>query len=375
MTMAPGIRFTLGCFLFTVLCMPWSSCQKDPQIIGPYTPGTKDTIFTNYFRTKTGFVAGDGAFSIPMGNGKSFLVFGDSYIDSYDPVTQTVPCIFNVHNCGVTWDIQNPVNQKTYSGIGSPGPLFSYGTSNNFWFWPGAGFANNDTIYVMLERITSSGSSFARVDTNYVACMPIANPGIVSYFIRPSRNGIDFSKSVIKDTASGFCYVYGTKKNGIGNDVFVARFPINAVKNDWQYYSSHGWTNNAMNAQSIYNDFTASFYVCRVKQKYIMISTEFSFGCDQGKNIYITTSDNPFGPFENKHSIWQVDDLLDGHYPFFYLANAHPEFDNGKNELLITYCINGYGTCVNTCINGRMNPDVYRPKAIRVAYHLLDPGL
>ena len=106
-----------------------------------------------------------------------------------------------------------------------------------------------------------------------------------------------------------------------------------------------------------------------------MISTEFSIGCDQGKNIYVSTSDNSFGPFENKHSVWKVDDVLDGHYPFFYLANAHPEFYNGKNELLITYCINGYGTCVNTCISGRMNPDVYRPKAIRVAYHLLDPDL
>src|SRR6185312_8777311 len=106
--------------------------------------------FTNYFRTKTGFIAGDGAFSIPTGNGKSFWVFGDSYVDSYDPTTKTVPCIFNVHNCGVLWDIQSPINQKTYNGNG-PGALFSYGSSNDFWFWPGAGFMNNDTIYVMLE--------------------------------------------------------------------------------------------------------------------------------------------------------------------------------------------------------------------------------
>ena len=49
----------------------------------------------------------------------------------------------------------------------------------------------------------------------------------------------------------------------------------------------------------------------------------------------------------------------------------HPEFDDKTKELLITYCINGYGNCVNTCINNRFNPDYYRPKAIRVPYKVI----
>jgi hypothetical protein len=78
-------------------------------------------------------------------------------------------------------------------------------------------------------------------------------------------------------------------------------------------------------------------------------------------------------PFTGQHSIWQVDDTINGHYPFFYMANAHPEFDNGKKELLITYCINGYGNCVETCVYGRMDPNVYRPKAIRIPYKNIFP--
>ena len=91
----------------------------------------------------------------------------------------------------------------------------------------------------------------------------------------------------------------------------------------------------------------------------------------QGKNILTATSVNPWGPFTGQHSVWQVDDTLKGHFPFFYMANAHPEFDNGNEELLITYCINGYGTCVETCNDNKMDPDVYRPKAIRVPYSLI----
>jgi hypothetical protein len=70
-----------------------------------------------------------------------------------------------------------------------------------------------------------------------------------------------------------------------------------------------------------------------------------------------------------------VDDSLNGHFPFFYLANPHPEFDNGRNELLITYSINGYESCFNSCINGRMDPNVYRPRAVRVPFKAIDPGL
>ena len=75
--------------------------------------------------------------------------------------------------------------------------------------------------------------------------------------------------------------------------------------------------------------------------------------------------------FANKKVIWTVDDTLEGNVPFFYQANAHPEYDNGKQELLVTYCINGYGDCVQTCVNGRFNPDYYRPKAIRVPYSVM----
>jgi hypothetical protein len=88
--------------------------------------------------------------------------------------------------------------------------------------------------------------------------------------------------------------------------------------------------------------------------------------CDQGKDIYLSVADKPTGPFSPREKILTVDDTVDGHYPFFYSVFAHPEFINDRNELLITYSINGYEPCVPSCVNGRMNPDYYRPRAIRL---------
>jgi hypothetical protein len=80
----------------------------------------------------------------------------------------------------------------------------------------------------------------------------------------------------------------------------------------------------------------------------------------------MATSKSPTGPFSSLKSIYTLDDVYEGHYPFFYFAVAHPEFINEKNEILVTYSINGYEPCVSACVKGRAIPDHYRPKAIRV---------
>jgi hypothetical protein len=76
-------------------------------------------------------------------------------------------------------------------------------------------------------------------------------------------------------------------------------------------------------------------------------------------------SDRPTGPFSRRQKIFSVDDAVDGHYPFFYCAVPHPEFVD-VSGILITYSINGYAPCLPTCVNDRMNPDYYRPRAIRL---------
>jgi hypothetical protein len=355
-------------FLFAVC----KRCDNSSVNVGTY----KDSVFTEYFRRTSGWVAGDGAYSIPLNNGNSLWLWGDSHIGFYDPVTKTVPCLFQVRNAGLLMGIRNPMNQTTLVSSTSHASLFYFGTDNTYWFWPGAGYQNGDTAYVFLGRIKATGGGgfgFTGVDTNYVAKIKVANMSVSGYTILPSKNGIVFNNAIVKE--GSYNYVYGIKDNGFGNDLFVARFPSANLYAKWEYYGSAGWSTNLASIQKVHSEFTSSFNICKIKNKYVLITTEFSVGCDQGKNIFSYTSDQPYGPFVNKQSIWTVNDTLQGHYPFFYLANAHPEYDNGKNELLITYCINGYGTCLNTCTGNRMNPDYYRPKAIRVPYTLIDPSL
>lgn len=353
------------------------SCKKNVTTneLGDVT--YKDSVFTEYFRRTTGWVAGDGGNSIPLNNGNSLWLWGDSHIGNYDAASNTVPCLFQVRNAGLLMGIENPGKQITYTGSSSPASWFHYGNNNNYWFWPGAGYQYQDTAYIFLTRIRATGSGggfgFEGIDTPYIAKVKIPEMTVSGYSILSSKNGIVFNNGVIKD--GNYNYVYGIKGNGFGNDVFLARFPISNIYASWEYYGHDGWSTNISSIQKIHSEFTSSFSFCKIKNKFVMITTEFSVGCDQGKHIYSYTADEPYGPFTNKQTIWTLDDTLQGHYPVFYLANTHPEYDNGKNELLITYCINGYGTCVETCVNNRKDPDSYRPKAIRVPYKAIDKEL
>lgn len=359
--------------IWLLLLVTLGSCNKNHNPPHSSSVTYKDTVFMTYFDRTTDWVAGDGAYSIPLNNGKSLWTFGDSHIGYYDSVTGTVPCLFQVRNAGLTMGIANPQIQTTYVGIGSPPSLFQVGNDNDYWFWPSKGYADNDTVYIFQGRIHSTGGpgswAFEGVDSLYVAKMLIATMDVVGYAFLGTKNDISFNSGLIKK--GNYYYVYGIKNNGFGNDLYVARFPTNNLYANWEYFSGSGWTTNILNAHKIHSEFTSSFDVVKIKGKYVLLTTEFSVGCDQGKEIYSYTSSNPYGPFNNKKTIWTVDDTLNGHYPIFYIAAAHPEYDNGKDELLVTYCINGYGECVTTCHNGRMDPNVYRPKAIRVPYSVM----
>lgn len=340
-----------------------------PFSCGKESVARKDQEFTGYFRRTSGVVATDGCYSIPLSDGRSLFTYSDSYVDNYDFATHTVPCMFQVRNALQVFSMADPSQQTTLLGTGTPASFFALGNDNSYWFWPQHGYQYGDTVYVFLQRLHTPGTGFELVDSSYIAKLHFPDLTLAGYSRLADKHGVNFGTSVVQ--ADGYRYVYGVRSASFGNDLCVARFPENDIYAAWEYYTGSGWGPDVQQAASIYSEFTSSFYVVRINGRYVLLTTEFSVECNQGKMIYAQVSDQPYGPFTGRTEIWQVDDLLNGTYPVFYIANAHPEFDNSMQELLVTYCINGYGPCETTCFGGRMDPDIYRPKAIRVPYSLL----
>jgi hypothetical protein len=365
-----GARFIWVCFASFAL----SGLSAWPSLLSP-PPAQKDKAFTEFFRQTNGWAAGDGATSIPLSDGRVLWLFGDSYVNQFDTATRTVPCLFNARNAVLLQSTNDLMHPRTLCNFKSgdkslfrPPPA----KKGEFWpcFWPGTGFQDGDTVYVYLTVIqkTAQGGMWGfKAIGQYWAKLAFPKMKVAGYVELPSFNGISFGCGFVKDEKSGYTYAFGDKQNFTASDVYVARFPTKNPESNWSFWDGENWDPNVTNAAVIAQGVSPSVNICKVKDKFLLTTTEFSVACDQGRAIYISVSDSPTGPFSPRKRIFTVDDTVNGHHPFFYSTAAHPEFINASNELLITYCINGYEPCVPTCVNGRMNPDYYRPRAIRLS--------
>ncbi|MCI0748222.1 MAG: hypothetical protein L0Y58_22685 [Verrucomicrobia subdivision 3 bacterium] len=328
----------------------------------------KDKAFTEFFRRTNGIVACDGAFSVPLSDERALWLFGDSHVDCWHD--GTVPCLFQVRNAAMVHDKADLQNVRALIGSGKGfRSLFKNSTNEDMWFWPVSGFQHLNVVYIYLSSLRKAGSGpfgFASTGQDFWGLMKFPELDIAGYQPLPDFHGIDFGAGFVDGPATNQLYAFGHKRRGIALDIYVARFGKATPATNWTFWDGQTWSAQPTNAAVIATQAATSATVCKIKDKFLLMTSEFSVACDQGKEIYVSMSDRATGTFSPRRKIFTIDDTVDGHYPFFYLPVAHPEFINTRGELLVTYCINGYDPCIRTCVNGRMNPDHYRPRAIRI---------
>ncbi len=338
------------------------------------TQAHKDPAFTEFFRRKSGWTAGDGAFSIPLSDERVLWLFGDSHVDDFEAATGTIPCLFQARNVGLLHSKKDLQNAQTLIG-NRPGfrSWLRHPVTDTEWFWPLCGFQNGNVVYVYLSALRKTGAGgmlgFESTGHDYWAKIKFPEMEAVEYAALPSFHGITFGSGFVKER--DYIYAFGGKQKGLGSDIYVARFRSAELESGWTFWDGQLWNRNVTNAVAIAQGASTSIHVCKVSNTFLLTSSAFSVACDQGKEIYISMSSGATGPFSPRKKIFTIDDRFRGHYPFFYLPIAHPEFINSKNELLVTYSINGYEPCVSSCVKGRAIPDHYRPKAIRVPLELI----
>lgn len=334
----------------------------------------KDTVVTNFFRRTSGWISSDGGFTIPLSDGRTMWLMGDSHIDDYDSATGTVPCLFQVRNSALVQPAHDWDWHHTQTLIGNGPGIRSFlknDPDDQHFIWPGAGIQIKDTVYVYCASMKNAksaleGFGFAHAGDDFMAKVHFPDMKVVGYVPLQHFNEIGFGIGFIKK--EHWVYVYGQKFDKLTNELFLARFPVSRPRVPWQFWDGGGWTGDVRKIKAIARQggVSGTFQVCAVKGRILLVSSGLSMGCDQGKDIYVSVSSGVTGPFSDPRRIYTIDDTLQGHYPFFYAVAAHPALSGHGGDLLFTYAINGYGACVPVCVHGRMNPDYYRLKAFRV---------
>lgn len=340
----------------------------------------QDSTVTTFFQRTSGSEAFDGNFSIPLADGRVVWFTNDVYYNQLSG--GWLPCLFNYHNSVMIQpSAQNWAASSTTNWTASGDPNVPNGSPALFWdlnvsryIWPGAGIQIGNYVYAYVNEIQNSGGGF--IVTNGLLANLNLTTHQVNYQSLPSLDSINFGIGMIKN--ANYVYVYGYKNAGLGANVYVARFDTSATAT-WTFWTGSGWSGSASSAAVIGQAASAGADVAMIDGKYVMVSTAFNTNtgtCDNVTSIFANFSTSLTGPFSSLKVIYNIADRKSGYTPYYYTPVIHPQATiSGSNEFLFTYCINGYAPCLVDCNSNQLDPNVYRPRGVRVPYSVVDPSL
>jgi hypothetical protein len=370
-------------FTGTQNAMNYGSPVPDIMYI-PAPAGTagiyKDSLVTGFYNRDSGWIASDGNFSIPLSDGRDLWAMNDSYINNFDTLAGTTGCLFQVHNCALVQPMNDWSWTATSTLLGTtPGipSLFKTDTNVNHILWPTGGYQYGDTVYVYNSNIkdTTGGLGFTRGGNDILGKLLMPGLQVVGYDSLQNFNGITFGLGFDTQEPGNYTYTWGVQGAFISSNIVVARFPKSNPLARWSFWNGTAWDTAIGHIAPTGTGASNGVYVGKVRNKFVLVSSEFAVACDGGTHLFVATSDSVTGPFSANKVLYTITDNDLGHTPFWYGPAIHPEYIDSKNEVLITYDINCYTSCEPNCINNGFNPDYYRPRGLRVPLALIDSSI
>lgn len=330
--------------------------------------------------TSQGSVAFDQGTSVPLSNGKVLWITQDAWDGTKLRDNHKFACsdFFNYNNSvmiqptATDWNPDHTTNMTIpNSAHGKPRQIFNNQPGTD-WSWPGLGVQIGNDVWVQCGEGRGLGS------TNQSLYKLSPNAGDEWNAVRYTPAGmsgqtdINYSTGMVKGN-DGYVYSFGSQGYNFGynNNIFVARFKQSDPLT-WTFWDGSSWVNAPTTSSSAKIAVgPGNNNISYLNGKYIMMSMDQGFNCEEKRDIYISTSDSPTGPFTTQKYIYTVSEYFGGKYARYYTPSIHPESVNGRNELLLTFCLNFSGCGVADCQEGYLDPYYYRVKNIRVPYSVV----
>ncbi|RYY34048.1 MAG: hypothetical protein EOP46_14695 [Sphingobacteriaceae bacterium] len=325
--------------------------------------------------TSQGSVAFDEGTSVPLtwssNNGKVLWITQDAYDGSALQPN-------SMFNCGQWFHYGNSMflQNNIYDFSPSGAPNITRGgnrriidiQSGDTFAWPGPGVEIGNHVYVQVGEgngLTLTNQSLWDLTESTttawtgVRTLPAGMSG---------QTNINYATGMVKN--GSYVYVFGSQGIGFGysSNVHVARFPT-SNPSSWTFWNGSSWTSTPTTGNTArIADALGSNHLAYANGKWVLMTMDQGFNCDATRNIYISTATSPTGPFTSRVKVYTIQENLNGNYARYYTPVIHPEHNNGRNELLLTFCLN-YDACgQGSCSGSYLDPYFYRLKAIRVPY-------
>ena len=305
---------------------------------------------------------GDGMYSIPLPDGRSIFLMGDSYIGTVSNGQRSTSDrmyrnTYIVYDNGKVSAIYGANGNKNSSAAVPP----EYPNEKK-WYWPGHGFADGNKLYIF-QTLMYQGSDDMwgfKYETTHI--LEYSLPGLELVKTTPipfnGSEDVHYGMAALREGDYVYTYAQVDVRNDMDpiSEVLVARSAMNNLYTNWEYYTGSGWSTNASSAVKLEGlasvPVSSQFNVFKLRDKYVLLTQKKTFNSGE---IYTFIADSPCGPWRNKQLIFKTYEQNTPHL-FTYNAMAHPQFEK-DGMILISYN-------VNTEIYAEQFSDVstYRPR-------------
>ncbi len=324
------------------------------------------------FHKDPGWLGSDDAYSIDLGDGRVFWLFGDTFIATGDSNVRSESR--TIRNSVAIQEGYDPASASItfyWDSIkGNPASFFP--DSGWVWYWPGDGTVIDDELLIFLMKIKYTPEGFGFKVLGWSAVL-VKNPDKEPnewrmQFLKCPQNDFDVvvgSASVLRVDD----YVYAFSADWLAtHHVYLVRWPVSEVVQgnlmcpQWWAGDELGWVvQDRLNDSQLplFSEAQVEFTVHwdPILEKYVQIQVR-GFGAT---DIAFRWANNLVGPWSEPIPFFRPEESSRSD-ALVYAAKAHPELLGA--ELILTYVPSTLGGA--PVLN--KEPDLYYPKFLKVEY-------
>ena len=327
----------------------------------------------------SGWIGSDVAHSIPLGNGKSAWLFGDTFIGSVANGVRQAGAAFINNTIGIQDTAIPPPAGMTFFWGAGPSSFFPYqpGTPGNF-YWPTNGVMLDGNLFLFAYSVIS-GLNLANT-TMIRVTNPLAPPA--SWVWTAQDFGIGNGKgfhSAIHAEGDHVYFLGYASASGV-NHATLARMQRSQLAGGELGGSLEYWTNTGTGpAWSASSASLVPLFAPANTESGIHHEPSWGlyFTCiytPASPAIYITCAPALTGPWSDPIHVYDVPEhQLVSFDIWSYAVRPHPELSTAVGELVITYATNSVGTVAPLFTAEGLQ--IYAPKAVRVQLELNASGM
>jgi hypothetical protein len=311
-----------------------------------------NTLFTRY---DGGWTGGDGTYSVPLPDGRTVWMFGDTFLGRVNPDRSRPESTPLINNCFV---VQKGDDLETRHGgtPENPRALIVAEAAREF-YWPADGTVASGQLEIFLNRFQRTGTGPWDWQWIGTGIATFSLPGLkrAGWQRLDSNNGVMYGAALHENGSTVF--IYGIEDLRQNKYVHVARATTGHLTGRWEYFTGSEWSLDPAKSARILKGAANQFSVIKCGHRFLLITSDNREPFNPAIVAYVAPT--PTGPWMPGVQIHNPPEARGG--VVAYNALAHPQFTR-DDRLLLSYNLNHPDDFEALY----RNADLYRPRFIRV---------